>query len=49
MTQQPAADHPGYELLAEPEDLGDIENSKENRCAQFAVSIPPFAYQSCAG
>lgn len=35
-----ALDHPGYELLAEPEDLGDIENSKENRCAQFAVSQP---------
>jgi len=26
------ATHPGYEVLAEPEDLGDIENSKENRC-----------------
>jgi len=30
--------NPGYEILAEPEDLGDIENSKETRCAQFAVS-----------
>lgn len=31
--------HLGYEVLAEPEDLGDIENSKENRCGQFAVSF----------
>lgn len=27
----------GYDLLPEPEDLGDLENSKENRCIQFAA------------
>lgn len=38
MDAPPVNAPPAYEILAPPEDLGDIENSKENRCAQFAVS-----------
>jgi len=35
-----AAANPGYDVLAPPEDLGHIDNSKVQRCGQFAVSNP---------